>query len=147
MEAFTSEEVIKLARGLASLRGATTPISIEHLLTDRGSALELLRPDVVVTEGVDLSTPVYAVLIRGSFPARPVAAQDSRHGEREIPATASILLIVEAATGQVVSSKATVPGVATLDLSLISRVATDAIEIMPLTNWSQADQRALQHPT
>jgi hypothetical protein len=93
MEGFTIEEVIKLARGRASLRGATTPISIEHVLTDQGAALGLLRPDMVVTGGVELCTPVYAVLIRGSFPPRPVPQQDSRHSEREIPVIAAILCL------------------------------------------------------
>ncbi len=145
---FSVEQLIELARGVAGRNGASGPISIQHTTATRGAALALLAPKMTGFQGLDLTEPVYALLIEGMFnpPPRPPDGPD--RPERTAPFS-SLLLIVNADTGRITGSRTAALGYAPPDLSSVGPVNVDATETTALDGWSPwsaADLEKLRSP-
>ena len=90
--------------------------------------------------GMDMNEPVYALLIQGTFnpPARP---RDGRDRPQRTKPIASMLLIVNADTGQITGSRRAIEGLTPPDLSLVGPVTVDATATTALDGWRPADRR------
>lgn len=146
--AFSVDQMIALARGVADRKGARGSISIRHTVTRRRDALAFISapgggPAISAITGFDRDAPVYVVLVEGDFAGTDHADAGPRRGQ------ASLLLLVGAESGRIVGSRVVVARVAPPDLAAVGPVTVDAVDVSPSPGWSPwsaGDREALGRP-